>query len=98
MSKLLGFILTCVFVPGLYASGAYYLASHHAIGELPRVYAPRVAFLIALPLLVSGLVNWWDAWEKPAPKLGAYWSPIPPTEYAVGVFRGHSIVAVICIV
>ena len=51
MKQVLGLLLTCGFVPALYAGGMYYLVTHHVLeawrGEY---YAIRAALLIALPL------------------------------------------------
>lgn len=98
MKKLFGLLLTCVVVPGFYAGGMYYLATHHVFEPRGTVEALRLAVLIAVPLVVSGAVKWWDVWVKPAPKLGGYWTPVQPSAYAVRLFRGHGIIALICVI
>jgi len=98
MKKLLGLLLTCVVVPGFYAGGMYYLATHHVYEPKRADDAFRLAVLIAVPLVVSGAVKWWDVWVNRAPKLGAYWTPVSPSAYAVRLFRGHGIIALACVI
>jgi hypothetical protein len=98
VKRLLGLLLTCGVVPAIYAGGMYYLVTNHALAKWGQDDGIRAAWLIALPLVVSGAVKWWDVWVMPGPKLGGYWSAVPPSVYAVRVFRGHAIVAVVCVV
>jgi hypothetical protein len=95
---ILGFIFVCVAIPGLYAGILYWSLSSYPIDPRYASHARRAALLIAIPLIVSGAVKWWDVWVKPAPKVGAGWMAIPPTTYVGQVLGGHGVVAVIFVV
>jgi gas vesicle protein len=98
MTKALGLAVTCGLVPAVYAGAMYVVVSNWGFGSVPPGKAPHLAALVALPLLVSGAVRWWDVWVKPLPKMGAAYDPDPPRDYLAGVFKGHGLVLAIAFV
>jgi hypothetical protein len=98
MTKPIGLAVTCGLVPAVYAGAMYILASNWGFGSVPPSKAPHLAALAALPLLVSGVVRWWDVWVKPLPKMGAAYDPELPRDYLAGVFEGHGLVLAIAFV
>lgn len=98
MTKPVGLAVTCGLVPAVYAGAMYVLVSNWGFGSVPTSKALHVAALAALPLLVSGVVRWWDVWVKPLPKMGAAYDPESPRDYLAGVFKGHGLVLAIAFV
>ena len=91
MNKLTGLLYTCGLLPAAYAALAYIGAEHQAAGPA-SVHPAELAVLVALPLVVSGAVKWWDIWCHPAPKLGAGWQALPPAVYLSHSCRNHAVV------
>jgi len=90
-NKLVGFLVTCCFVPALYAGCMYYIAMHTNL-------AMKLAFLIALPVALACVVQWWDVWVKPLPKLGAFWAPISPSNFLADLLLVHGGVAIVSVI
>lgn len=89
-----GFVLTCLAVPAAYAAVGHLLVTH----GLSYFRADRSMIFAALcgtPLLLGGLLQWWDVWIRPAPKLGANWSPLRPGQYVGYLFVYHGIVLLV---
>jgi hypothetical protein len=97
MKKLGGFLVTCCFVPALYAGCMYYIATHRANGGTSHGRALTLAFLITLPVALCCLVQWWDVWVKTLPKLGMFWAPIPPSAFVTDLLLVHGSVAIVSI-
>jgi hypothetical protein len=92
---LVGFTIACVLIPGLNGGFAYWYHSHLTD---ERVGSLSVAVLVSLPLILSGLRDWWDVWVFPYPKLGAPWRTLIPRNYYIGLFRSHGLALAICLV
>src|SRR4051812_10355255 len=91
---IVGFVLACLLVPAAYATAGHFFASR-GIASWPADRATWFAALCGIPLLLSGLVQWWDVWIRPAPKLGANWSPLSPGQYLGYLFAYNGIVLLV---
>jgi hypothetical protein len=96
--NVVGFLVTCCLVPALYAGCTYYIATNRVSWGATHDRATKLAFLIALPVALSCVVQWWDVWFKPLPKLGAFWAPMPPSKYLTEVLLVHGGVVIVSIV
>lgn len=91
---IVGFALACLAVPASYATAGHYFAAC-GLAYWPAGRPMEFAVLCGLPLLLSGLMQWWDVWIRPAPKLGANWSPLSPGQYVGYLFAYHGIVLLV---
>lgn len=87
---LLGFAITCLAVPAAYAAAGYLLAGRGRV-FWPPDRALEFAALCGSPLLLGGLTQWWDVWVRPAPKIGANWSPESPGHFLGSLFVYHAV-------
>lgn len=89
-----GFALTCLAVPAAYAAVGHLLVTH-GLSYFRADRSMVFAALCGTPLLLGGLLQWWDVWIRPAPKLGANWSPLRPGQYVGHLFVYHGIVLLV---
>lgn len=89
-----GFALTCLAVPAAYAAVGHLLVTH-GLSYFRADRSMVFAALCGTPLLLGGLLQWWDVWVRPAPKLGANWSPLRPSQYVGYLFVYHGIVLLV---
>lgn len=90
MKGLLGLIISCVLVPAVYAGLVYGYVAY--FGRQPSKTDPlKLAVLIALPLVASGMPKWWDVWIVPSPKLGSPWKSYSPSEFVADIVKLNTI-------
>lgn len=91
MGAFFGLLLMSVVVPAAYAGAFYLLATHSDGVEFANLHVERLAALVAAPLVLSGLVRWWDVWVKPGPKMSLGYPTMKPGKFTVRVLRGHGL-------
>lgn len=89
-----GFVLACLAVPAGYAAAGYYFATC-GLMDWPPAKTTEFSALCGVPLFLGGLMQWWDVWVRPAPKLGANWTPITPSRHVAHLFAFHATVLLV---
>lgn len=97
MKAWMGFAISCVLIPAVYAGLAYWYVAQY--GGVSQKNDPlTLAFLIALPLVVGGFPKWWDVWILTPPKIGSPWRACSPTDFVAEALKWHTIAIVVCAV
>ena len=90
MTKLIVLIYACVIVPAAYAGLLVFVIG----SAFPNMIGERVAkfaVLIALPLVISGAVKWWDVCY-PSDPVGWGWGKVLPGQFVAGSCIVHGFV------
>ncbi|CAN5280784.1 hypothetical protein BH11PLA2_BH11PLA2_31270 [soil metagenome] len=92
MRTLYGPILIIVILPLIYSLLTYSGVRYSYVSFISSDKAIAATIAVAFPLIVTGIIKWWDLWVKPSPKLGAPWLPMRPRQFVVKVLFNHGTV------